>query len=514
MGLPPATLVINGILVDFGRRPAARRRRHQHPASPTVLRRPALPRRQRQPARHQARADGGALEGRRRHRRQPRAVRSRHPPRAERRAPRHPAHGAAARLPARPARSRARRRRPPSLKPSIAVLAFRSLTRRPGLFRRRPRRGGHHPASRRSPASSSSPPRVPPQGEVADLRGPLPRSASAISSTAASAAPAGASGSPPGWSRAPRPRKSGPAASTAPTADVFDLQDRLTEAIVGTDRAHGPPRRDRPGAPQAARKPRCLRPLPPGAPPRVLERARSTATARSRCLERSLRARSRLSAGPRRQPPGAASSATSAAASTPPTAPPRSGMPTASSAVNADDPQADEHRRLRPRQSHPRLRRRDRGARPGARPQSPTPRSPGASAPWSAPTASGTSGRWSTPKRPCASARSNDPLNYHPYCALGAHPPLRRPLRRFGRLRHPGHPCQPGLQHAPRLPCRRPRRPRRHRCRSGGAARRLLEVAPRFSVSGFVRMELFRPQLTAAIAAALTRAGLPETPAG
>ena len=37
---------------------------------------------------------------------------------------------------------------------------------------------------------------------------------------------------------------------------------------------------------------------------------------------------------------------------------------------------------------------------------------------------------------------------------------------------------------------------------------------PRFSVSGFVRMELFRPQLTAAIAAALTRAGLPEDPAG
>ncbi len=59
----------------------------------------------------------------------------------------------------------------------------------------------------------------------------------------------------------------------------------------------------------------------------------------------------------------------------------------------------------------------------------------------------------------------NDPLNYHPYCALGAHPPLRRPLRRFGRLRHPGHPCKPGLQHAPRLPCRRPRRPRRHRYR-------------------------------------------------
>ena len=42
------------------------------------------------------------------------------------------------------------------------------------------------------------------------------------------------------------------------------------------------------------------------------------------------------------------------------------------------------------------------------------------------------------------------------------------------------------------------------------AARRLLEVAPAFSVSGFERMNLFRPPLMDALAAALRTAGLPD----
>ncbi len=42
------------------------------------------------------------------------------------------------------------------------------------------------------------------------------------------------------------------------------------------------------------------------------------------------------------------------------------------------------------------------------------------------------------------------------------------------------------------------------------AARRLLDVAPAFTVDGFARMALFRPPLTAALAASLREAGLPE----
>jgi tetratricopeptide (TPR) repeat protein len=105
----------------------------------------------------------------------------------------------------------------------------------------------------------------------------------------------------------------------------------------------------------------------------------------------------------------------------------------------------------------------------------------------------------------------NDPLCYHPYCALAltylfaggfadavacatlairANPGFSVPYAYLAA----GH-VGLGDIDAARL-----------------AVRRLLEVGPRFSVSGFVRMELFRPPLTAALAAALTRAGLPEDP--
>ena len=42
------------------------------------------------------------------------------------------------------------------------------------------------------------------------------------------------------------------------------------------------------------------------------------------------------------------------------------------------------------------------------------------------------------------------------------------------------------------------------------AAQRLLEVAPGFTVSDFVRMDLVRPALMESLAAALRKAGLPD----
>ena len=42
------------------------------------------------------------------------------------------------------------------------------------------------------------------------------------------------------------------------------------------------------------------------------------------------------------------------------------------------------------------------------------------------------------------------------------------------------------------------------------AARRLLEITPGFTVSGFARMALARPQLMDAFVQALRKAGLPE----
>jgi adenylate cyclase len=42
------------------------------------------------------------------------------------------------------------------------------------------------------------------------------------------------------------------------------------------------------------------------------------------------------------------------------------------------------------------------------------------------------------------------------------------------------------------------------------AAARLLDVAPGWTISGFVKMDLIRPQLMQEFAAALRKAGLPE----
>jgi hypothetical protein len=42
------------------------------------------------------------------------------------------------------------------------------------------------------------------------------------------------------------------------------------------------------------------------------------------------------------------------------------------------------------------------------------------------------------------------------------------------------------------------------------AGRRLLEIAPDFTISGFVRNEVYRPHLMQEIAEALQKAGLPD----
>jgi TolB-like protein/Tfp pilus assembly protein PilF len=102
-----------------------------------------------------------------------------------------------------------------------------------------------------------------------------------------------------------------------------------------------------------------------------------------------------------------------------------------------------------------------------------------------------------------------DPLNYHPYCALaltylftgrfadavtyaaqaiGANPAFSviHAYLVVGHINLGNHDA------------------------ASAAAKRLLEIAPDFTVGGFVRMGLFRPPLMEALAAALREAGLPE----
>ena len=103
----------------------------------------------------------------------------------------------------------------------------------------------------------------------------------------------------------------------------------------------------------------------------------------------------------------------------------------------------------------------------------------------------------------------DDPLNYHPYCALtlthlftGQFPEAVK----YSTLAVQANPSfsvahvylvasQVGLGNVEAV---------------RAAADRLLEVAPKFSVDAFVRMRQFRPPLMEGLAAALRRAGLPE----
>ena len=103
----------------------------------------------------------------------------------------------------------------------------------------------------------------------------------------------------------------------------------------------------------------------------------------------------------------------------------------------------------------------------------------------------------------------DDPLNYHPYCALalthlfaGAFTDAAR----YAALTIRANPAF-SVAHA-YLVASHVGLGDLETARS--AARRLLEVAPDFSVGGFVRMNLFRPSLMDALAAALRMARLPE----
>jgi tetratricopeptide (TPR) repeat protein len=103
----------------------------------------------------------------------------------------------------------------------------------------------------------------------------------------------------------------------------------------------------------------------------------------------------------------------------------------------------------------------------------------------------------------------DDPLNYHPYCALalthlfaGAFADAAR----YAALAIRANPAF-SIPHA-YLAASHVGLGNLETARS--AARRLLEVAPDFSVGGYVRTDLFRPSLMDALAAALRMAGLPE----
>ena len=103
----------------------------------------------------------------------------------------------------------------------------------------------------------------------------------------------------------------------------------------------------------------------------------------------------------------------------------------------------------------------------------------------------------------------DDPLNYHPYCALALTYLFAGQFAQaveYSTLTVLANPSF-SVAHAylvashvglGNLPA------------AQAAARRLLEIAPSFTVAAFVQMDLFRPPLMAGLAAALRQAGLPE----
>jgi tetratricopeptide (TPR) repeat protein len=102
-----------------------------------------------------------------------------------------------------------------------------------------------------------------------------------------------------------------------------------------------------------------------------------------------------------------------------------------------------------------------------------------------------------------------DPLNYHPYLALAW---VHLFTGRFEQAvtystlaiqANPGFSLLHAGLVAGHVNLDRPDAAR-------AAAQRLLEIAPGFTVSGFVRMDLVRPALMEALAEALRKAGLPE----
>jgi len=102
-----------------------------------------------------------------------------------------------------------------------------------------------------------------------------------------------------------------------------------------------------------------------------------------------------------------------------------------------------------------------------------------------------------------------DPLNYHPYLALALVCLFTERLQealRYSTLAVQSNPDFTLLHAA--LVASNTSLDRLHEAHS--AAKRLLEIAPSWTISSFVKMELFRPGPTATLAAALRKAGLPD----
>jgi len=103
----------------------------------------------------------------------------------------------------------------------------------------------------------------------------------------------------------------------------------------------------------------------------------------------------------------------------------------------------------------------------------------------------------------------DDPLNYHPYCALALTHLFAggyAEAASYATLAIRANPAF-SVTHAYLVASH----VNLGNLEAGrAAARRLLEVAPAFSVSGFERMNLFRPPLMDALAATLRTAGLPD----
>jgi tetratricopeptide (TPR) repeat protein len=103
----------------------------------------------------------------------------------------------------------------------------------------------------------------------------------------------------------------------------------------------------------------------------------------------------------------------------------------------------------------------------------------------------------------------DDPLNYHPYCALAL-------THLFsGRFAEAVKYSKLTVQANPSFSVAHAYLVASHACRGDlqaarAAANRLLEVAPAFCVDGFAKMDQFRPALMEQLATALRSAGLPE----
>ena len=103
----------------------------------------------------------------------------------------------------------------------------------------------------------------------------------------------------------------------------------------------------------------------------------------------------------------------------------------------------------------------------------------------------------------------NDPMNYHPYCALALTHLFAGTFADAARYAALAIRANPGFS-VPYVYLVAGHVGLGDVDAARTAARRLLEIAPDFTVGGYARMNLFRPPLTERIAAALRKAELPE----